>query len=224
MTYRKPEFSLPMNSDLEACLAIGYSGLDIYGSHTLDYLQCIIERRKCVHQGVTSVQCLPGSRLRGLIADKVIRPDLLELILDVTPTGAEDLLSADPQHFSIFLVQYADGLLAPVLMLPRYSKAISAVVKVRGKQPVGGITEERTEPRYPHFACLLKGIEQMMHTGKPAYPVERSLLTAGILDRLLTSRSAGGKRLQTPELMINYKAVDYPHAPHLDLSRSFVRG
>ena len=224
VTFRKPDFTLPMGSDLEACLAIGYSGLDIYGFHTLDYLQCIIERRKCEHQGVDWVQCLPGSRLKELISNNIIRPDLLKLILEVTPTADQDLLKVDPQGFTIFLIQYTDGLLAPVLMLPRYSRGIAAVVKVRGEKPVGGIGEERAMPRYPHFSYLLKGIEQMVHTGQPAYPVERSLLTAGLLDQLLTSRANDGKKLLTPELGINYEAVNYPHAPHLDLSKSFVSG
>lgn len=222
VSFRKPDFTLPMSADLEACLGIGYSGLDVYGFHTLDYLQSIIERRKCADQGVEWVQCLPGSSLQDLIDSRVIRPDLLRRILEITPTADEDLLSAKSDEFAIFLIQYRDGLLAPVLMLPGYSRAISAVVKVRGEMPMGGITEERPEPRYPHFAYLLKGIEQMIHTGEPAYPVERTILTAGMLDRLLTSRAKDGVKLPTPELALNYQAVDYSHAPHIELLRSFA--
>jgi hypothetical protein len=195
--------------------------LDIYGFHTLEYLQCIIERRKTATQAVQWVQCLPGSSLKELIAKQVIRQDLLDLILKVTPTADENLIDADSKEFNVFLIQYADGLLAPVLMLPGFASGISVVVKAKDAAPIGGLTEERTEP-YPHFAYLLKGIEQMMHTGQPAYPVERTLLTAGMLDRLLTSRSKDGVRLQTPELAIEYRAIDYAHAPHIDLlKRSF---
>lgn len=216
VSFREPDFTLPMNSELDACLAIGYSGLDIYGFHTLDYLQSIIERRKTSTQAVSSVQCLPGSSVAKLIQQKVIRSDLLNRILSVTPTAEQELLEADSTEFNVFLIQYADGLLVPVLMLPGFAKGISVVVKAKGSEPIGGLAEERGEP-FPHFAYLLKGIEQMMHTGKPAYPVERTLLAAGMLDRLLVSRSRNGVKLQTPELAINYKAIDYPHAPHLDL-------
>ena len=219
VSFRKPDVELEMHSKAEAALGIGYSGLDVYGFHTLEFLQCFLERRKGAEHGVKWVQSLPGTDLKKLIAEKVIRKDLLDAALLVTPTASDrGVLEVDPTEFTIFLIQYTDDLLVPVLMLDGYAVGISAAVKVPGAEPIAAYAEERDEP-FPHFANLLKGIERMIHTGKPVYPVERTLLTAGILDRLLTSRVKEGKRLETPELAIEYEPVEYPHAPHIDLEK-----
>ena len=42
VSYRDPDISVPMDSEVEAAVGIGYSGLDIYGSHTLDSYQCLV--------------------------------------------------------------------------------------------------------------------------------------------------------------------------------------
>ena len=57
-----------------------------------------------------------------------------------------------------------------------------------------------------HFTYLLHGIEKMMLTGKPTWPVARTLLTSGSLDALLISRLEGGGRLETPYLKIAYRS------------------
>lgn len=67
---------------------------------------------------------------------------------------------------------------------------------------------------YLHFAYLIKAIEHLIHTGAPPYPVEGTLLTTDILNRVMYSLSNEGKRFLTPELAFGYQPSDWPYANH----------
>jgi hypothetical protein len=216
VSFRNPEIDIPMDCEIEAAVGIGYSGLDIYGAHTLDCFQSLIERRRGAETGVNWVQCLEGEALWKSIDAGDVPKDVIDAALAVVPTQTGE--PRQSKAAALFLFQYVDGLRGAVLMLPEYAGAISAAVKLKGKPEILATRfEERPEPRHPHFAYLLKGIERMIHTGRPSYPVERTLLTSGVLDRALTSRAQNHERLMTPELAIRYRHVDYPHAPKPDL-------
>lgn len=215
--YRTPKIQVPLGCQIEAAVGVGYSGLDIYGSHALEFFQCHLERRHGAERGVNWVQCLQGEAMWKVLDDGIIRQDVFETALSQVPHESGDVRQS--KQATLFLFQYADGLLGAVFMLPGYARGTSVALKLKAESQILGTRfDERTEPRYPHFAWLLKGIEKMMHTGRAAYPVERTLLTSGILDRSLTSLAQGQQTLQTPELAIQYQPVDYPHAPHPDLS------
>ncbi len=210
--YREPEISVPLGCEIEAAVGIGYSGLDVYGSHALEFFQCHVERRRGAEFGVKWVQCLQGKAMWKVLDDGVISKDAFEAALDQVPHEEGDVRQSDQS--TLFLFQYSDGLLGAVFMLPRIAGGTSVALKLKGQRRVLATRfDERTEPHYPHFAWLLKGIERMIHTGRVSYPVERTLLTSGILDRALTSRVWKQEKLMTPELAIRYRPIDYPHAP-----------
>ena len=65
---------------------------------------------------------------------------------------------------------------------------------------------------FGHFIYLVKAIDSMIQTGHAAYPVERTLLTTGILDAVMTSKAEQNRRVETPHLAIKYTPTDWPFA------------
>ena len=54
-------------------------------------------------------------------------------------------------------------------------------------------------PRWPH-------IEKLLETGQPPYPVERTLLTTGMLDAAMESHHRRGSASRRRELDVRYTA------------------
>ena len=217
VTFRDPPIQVPMNCEVELAVGVGYSHLDIYGFHAIECLQCLVERRRAAESGVRWVQCLTGKDIWKPLDDGLISQEAFEAAFALVKSQPDQLRNRDDS--ALFLFQYIDGPLAAIFMLPVIAHGISVALKLKGDPKLLATRfEERSEPRHPHFAYLLKGIERMVHTGRPSYPIERTYLASGILDRALTSKSQQQQKLRTPELAIRYQPVDYPHAPLPELA------
>ena len=59
-------------------------------------------------------------------------------------------------------------------------------------------------PGAAFLEALSSHVETFVKTGTAPYPVERTLLTSGILDVALESRVQASKLLETPELDVRY--------------------
>jgi hypothetical protein len=221
VTYRRGSAQLPLGSELESALAIGYSSLEAYGFHALETLQCMIERRRGGETGVVAVQVLQGDAMFRALDEGRWSRELLDAALAVIPHkegNAEDNCRAD-KTAAVFLLEHSDGLHSAVAMLNGHAAHFGFAAKRRGQATPLAAWFYLFEPKpFPHFAYLVKAIEQMVQTGHPSYPVERTLLTTGVLDAAMTSMFMGHKRIETPHLAkIKYQAVDYPFAPQPDL-------
>jgi hypothetical protein len=213
LTYRKPDFSIPMGCEIEGAVGIGYSGLDIYGIHGLELLQHFVERRRGAETGVRWVQCLQGDAMWKVLDDGRVPKNVFDAALEATPHADGNVREVTGEKVALFLFEYEDGLLGSLFMLNPFAKGGGLAVQLKGAAPVGTHMDERW-PEVPHFRNLVHAIDLFMHTGKSPYPVERTLLTSGMLDRLLTSRVEGHRKIETPELLIRYTPVDYPYGPN----------
>jgi hypothetical protein len=214
VAWRQPKLSLPMGCEVQAAIGIGYGGEEAYGFHALEGMQCMLERRKGGETGVASVQAVRGDAIWQSEKDGWWSRDLMESALAVQDGFKRD---GWEQRFAkkstLFLIQYRDGLKAVMAMANGVTHQFGFAAQLKGepKPAVSVLALEETQP-FGHFGYLVKAIEHMVHTGKPAYPVERTLLTTGILDRAMHSLADGQKKYETPELEIAYKAVEWPFA------------
>lgn len=212
VSWRRPQVQLPLGSRIHRALVAAGPPLEAYGFHALEALQCIVERRAGGETGVAAVQCLAGEATWQAGREGLWDEALLEGALAVS----ERRVPGDPRQFAkdpaVFVLEYRDGLRAAVCILGGVTsqRAVAADVTLPG-----GAAPERLAFRfgeggqepYAHFAWQVEKIQDLICSGRESQPVERTLLTTGVLDRAMESHWRGGVRLETPELAITYSAA-----------------
>jgi hypothetical protein len=212
VAYRKPLVDTPLGAKVRHAVAISYSGLEIYGFHLLEALQCMVERRAGGETGVAGVQCLENDAVWKYLDQTSWAQKLFDQAISHSETRKPGALRELAKTPAVFLIDYRDGLKAAAFLLTGALEDFTVALDLEGQtEPLS--LEMWLEPvkPYGHFACLVKNIEQMFETGEPPYPVERTLLTSGILDFVLESRFRGYRRISTPELDVRYRVDGTSH-------------
>lgn len=208
LLWRRPPADVSKGAKLSALVAVSYHTLDAYGFHALEMVQCLAERRGKGETGLAAVQCIEGPEVWKAAEQGRFDRRLLDAALarcEQKNRYKGKIEDAAKAPIGCFL-EYRDGFKAAILTL-NYAVGEWAVAWREDPAPDIRSTLFWTQEERPfgHFGFLVQGIEQMMQTGRPTWPVERTLLTTGALDALHTSKQQGGKRLETPHLAIRYQ-------------------
>lgn len=211
VSWRKPAFQLEAGARLTSALAIGYGGTEAYGFHALEGLQCMVERRDGGETGVRSVRCLSDAAVWDAGDRGLWSWDLLRAALKTGPkpelagASVEQIRDATRKP-DAFVVEYRDGLKATVLMLYGLVTEFYFAGSLAGREaPVATQFWLQEGKPFGHFGRLCQAIERLVLEKKAPYPVERTLLTTGILDAAMHSRADGGAVRATPELNVTYR-------------------
>ena len=210
---RIPAVDAPFGVKQKHAVAISYSGLDIYGFHVLEALQCMTERRRGGETGVRAVQCLQNQACWDFIANHSWVSALFQQALTRSNTrksGSPQQLVKEP---AVFIVDYSDGLKAAAFLMTGLVEDFTIAIDLEGQaSPFTTLMNLQNNRPHHHFGTLVKNIEEMFETGRPPYPVERTMLTSGILDFGLESRFRGYIKLDTPELAsVRYQTSSASH-------------
>jgi hypothetical protein len=210
VTWRKPAADVKRDAELKEILVLSYHTLDAYGFHAIEIAQALAERRKGGETGIASVQTLSGEAVWKYLETEKLDPELYNAAWDRLPrklNGKRSLREAVKAP-DLMIFEYKDGLKVYMLTMNGAVGEWSASWKYKDeKAPIESTWFYTQEARpFYHFSLLLQGIEKMMQTGKPTWPVERTLMSSGALDAALISKSKAGEKIATPELLIEYKS------------------
>ena len=207
-SWRHPAADVARGAPLSQIVGFTYGSTDAYGFHALEAVQSLAEQRRGGETGVRQVRCLGGNAVWKALDESQCDPALFDAALRQVP-GFQDgqpLRRENVAEPKLFVVEYEDGL---KVFLFELNGQVGAWTAAWRHEPEGTIaaTQFWTQEARPggHFTLLLNGIESMMQTGRPAWPVERTLLTSGVLDALLQSYTRGGEVVATPYLKIAYE-------------------
>ncbi|MEJ7694409.1 hypothetical protein [Daejeonella sp.] len=205
--WRDKPLEHPLGAKISEAVAIGYASLDAYGFHVTEILQCMVERRAGGETGVKSVEGLKGDDVWKAIDTGKISQKLVDAACDTIQGKATGNMREIVETPFAVIVNYSDGTKGVILMLDKYVNTGWAYSAKTSKGIMATEFVLSGGPIYAHFSYLTLNIQKFILSG-PTAPIERNLLTSGIIDMGIRSL-AKGEVIKTPFLNIKYNAAGY---------------
>lgn len=220
VTWRLPNVDLPMNAEVQEAVMVGTSNPFMTCFDALEAMQCMLERRKGGETGVKAVQLLEGDDVwaagdagrwsKDLLSSALSRSDTPRGLTvldgrtqDLVASGVLPQLVKDP---AAYCIEYLDGTRATMLMLSGAVMDFNIALDLRGRDhPVSAQFFLPPPPNNDWSAPLAAKVEELFYTRTAPWPVQRTLLTSGMLEACLDSRHRLNQRLETPHLAVSYQ-------------------
>ena len=222
VTWRTPSIEMPLGAPLTEAVGVGYGGVDSYDFHALETIQCMVERRQGGEKGVRWLETWRGDRFWEAHAAGQWPRDLFEANLcrshTLTPgrpgfnnpfPTIDELrqLAKDPVAYQY---EHIDGVVSTMILMSGLVQDFNFAGRIEGQATP--LSTQMYLPMPParstlanFFSPQVNNVEQMFLTGEATYPVERTLLTTGLLAAAVDSLHQDQVRLETPHLDIAYQ-------------------
>ena len=222
VTWRTPSLEMPLGARIREAMCVCYGGVDSYDFHGLETIQCMVERRKGGESGVKWLQAYRGDKFWQAWQEGIWPRDLVDAALcrshTLTPSRKgfnHDFPSPDDMRRLVrdpvaYRYEHADGLKCTMLLLRGLVQDFNFSAHLDGRPAI--FSTQMYLPMPParnslanFFSPLVNNFEKMYLTGKPTYPVERTLLTTGLTAAGVESLFRDQTRYDTPHLAISYQ-------------------
>jgi len=221
-TWRLPAIDMPAQADAQELLCVAMGGMDSYDFHALEVIQCMAERRRGGETGVQWVHGLRGAAVwQAMDAGGWSSGGWDNQLFETCLSRSQTLQQADTNSHRMptaaqirewvkepvaYRIQYRDGLRATLLLLNGLVGDFTFAARLRGRtEPLSTLFYLPPVPNVAYSAELMSRAEETLVTGKTRVPIERTLLTTGLVEAGV--RSVGlGRRVETPHLHISYRA------------------
>jgi hypothetical protein len=198
VTWRVPSVEFPDGVTVKEAMSVGYGGPTSYDFHGLETIQCMVERRKGGETGVKWLQAYRGDDFWKAHEAGLWSADLFRACLSRSPTlrpgtdlftgslpTTEQLKTVVPTPVA-YQYQHNDGMLCTMLLMNGLVRDFTFAANIEGRpkpfstQMYLPMPDGRTTLA-SFFSPLCANAEQMFRAGKAVYPIERTLMTSGLL-------------------------------------------
>jgi hypothetical protein len=221
VTWRMPTIDMPYSSTINEAMCLAMGRVDSYDFHALEVIQCMVERRRGGETGIEWVHALKGDEFwkamdqeewdKGGWSRKLLHSCLCRSQTLGQPGTFSHRMPSDREIRDMvkdpiaYRIQYRDGLKATMLLMNGLVQDFTFAADVDGQaDPLSTLFYLPPVPNVTYSAALMAKAEEMFITGKAPYPVERTLLTGGIVEAGCQSLTKG-KITQTPHIDVKYK-------------------
>lgn len=223
VTWRMPAVDMPYGAEVEELLSVAIGRVDSYDFHALEAIQCMAERRRGGETGVAALQALRGDAVwkafdAGGWSGGGWDPRLFEACLSRSQTLAQanSFSHRYPTPAQIrewvkepiaYRFEYIDGTKATMLLMNGLVGDFTFAARLKGQaEPLSTLFYLPPNPNVTYSAYLMSKAEETFLTGKSPHPIERTLLTSGLVEAGVRSLGTGQQRLATPHLAIRYQS------------------
>ena len=219
VTWRLPSIDMPFDVPLSESVCVAYGGIDSYDFHALETAQCMSERRRGGEVGIRSVLTLSGEAMYEHLATRETTAKLFVSALcrshnlpvdggypsaPVSLAWARDMLPSTTGSF----IEHRDGFHTAIFLTGIHDFNYAGmradtgeIVSCQMMLPMPGHGASTAD----FFNPLSRHVEDMVLTGETTYPIDRTLLTSGMVIGGVDSIAAGNTRVETPQMEVRYQ-------------------